>query len=44
LKTLHCRSVAAWRDVLSSTGFESETVPMSSGTPFANVLIIAKPR
>jgi SAM-dependent methyltransferase len=44
LKTLHCRSLAAWRDVLSSTGFESETVPMSSGTPFANVLIIAKPR
>jgi len=41
---LHCRSAAEWRDVLSSTDFESETVPMSSGTPFANVLIIAKPR
>jgi len=43
-RKLHCRSVAEWRDVLSSTDFESEIVPMSSGTPFANVLIIAKPR
>jgi SAM-dependent methyltransferase len=44
LKALHCRSLDEWRDLLSSTGFESETVPMSSGTPFANVLIIANPR
>ncbi len=44
LKALHCRSPADWRDLLSSAGFDSETVPMSSGTPFANVLIIAKPR
>jgi SAM-dependent methyltransferase len=44
LKALHCRSVAEWRDLLSSIGFESQTVPMSSGTPFANVLIIAKAR
>jgi len=43
-RRLHCRSVVEWRDLLSSTGFESEPVPMSSGTPFANVLIIAKPR
>jgi SAM-dependent methyltransferase len=44
LKALHCRSLAEWRDLLSSTGFASETVPMNSGTPFANVLIIANPR
>jgi SAM-dependent methyltransferase len=44
LKALHHRSLAEWRDLLSATGFESETVPMSSGTPFANVLIIANPR
>ncbi len=42
-KAPYCRSLAEWRDLLSSAGFESETVPMSSGTPFANVLIIAKP-
>ncbi len=44
LKALRCRSLDEWRDLLSSTGFESETVPMSSGTPFANALIIANPR
>jgi SAM-dependent methyltransferase len=44
LKGLHCRSAAEWRHLLSSTGFASEAVPMSSGTPFANVLIIANPR
>jgi SAM-dependent methyltransferase len=44
LKALHCRSLAEWRNLLSSTGFASETVPMNSGTPFANVLIIANPR
>ncbi len=44
MKGLYCRSLAEWRDVLRSAGFDSEIVPMSSGTPFANVLIIAKPR
>jgi SAM-dependent methyltransferase len=44
LKALNCRPLAEWRDLLSSTGFESKTVPMSPGTPFANVLIVANPR
>jgi SAM-dependent methyltransferase len=44
LKPLHCRSTGEWRDLLSQTGFDSETMPMSVGTPFANVLIIARPR
>lgn len=41
---LHYRSTQEWRELLSSTGFESEAVAMSAGTPFANVLIIARPR
>jgi SAM-dependent methyltransferase len=37
----HCRSVAQWRVVLRDCGFDSEAQPMSRGTPFANVLLIA---
>lgn len=39
---LHCRAVAEWRSVLGRAGFHSETVPLSQGTPFANVLLIAR--
>lgn len=37
----HCRSVEQWRLVLRECGFDSEAWPMSRGTPFANVLLIA---
>jgi SAM-dependent methyltransferase len=37
----HCRSVAQWRVLLRECGFDSEAQPMSQGTPFANVLLIA---
>lgn len=37
----HCRSVAQWRALLKECGFDCETRPMSQGTPFANVLLIA---
>ena len=37
----HCRSVAQWRVLLRECGFDSEATPMSQGTPFANVLLIA---
>lgn len=40
----HCRSVADWRALLADCGFASEIRPMSAGTPFANVLIVATPR
>lgn len=40
----HCRSLAAWRALLAECGFDSEVVPMSRGTPFANVLMIAHAR
>ncbi|GAC1664924.1 MAG: class I SAM-dependent methyltransferase [Steroidobacteraceae bacterium] len=37
----HCRSVAEWRVLLQDCGFDSQVQPMSQGTPFANVLLIA---
>jgi 2-polyprenyl-3-methyl-5-hydroxy-6-metoxy-1,4-benzoquinol methylase len=37
----HCRSVAQWRALLRECRFDSEIKPMSQGTPFANVLLIA---
>jgi trans-aconitate methyltransferase len=36
------RSAAEWRAQLEGLGFSVETEPMSSGTPFANVLFICK--
>jgi SAM-dependent methyltransferase len=39
---LHCRSIAEWQRLLESLGFRSETVPLSRGTPFANVLLHAR--
>ena len=37
----HCRSIAQWRLLLRECGFDSEAKPMSRGTPFANVLLVA---
>ncbi len=42
LVRLHCRGVTGWRELLRECGFESRTEPMSQGTPFANVLLIAR--
>ncbi|MET0291649.1 MAG: class I SAM-dependent methyltransferase [Steroidobacteraceae bacterium] len=39
---MHCRSVDEWRRVLARAGFRSEAVPLSRGTPFANVLLNAR--
>lgn len=40
---LHCRPLAGWRRALARLGFEVEPIPMSAGTPFANVLLVARP-
>ena len=40
----HCRTLAQWSAYLESLGFEVRSQPMSEGTPFANVLLIAKVR
>jgi SAM-dependent methyltransferase len=39
----YCRSVRDWQTLLTEDGFQSEALPMSAGTPFANVLLIARP-
>lgn len=36
------RSVPEWRALLERLGFRVEAVPMSEGTPFANVLLVAE--
>jgi SAM-dependent methyltransferase len=37
----YCRSLAQWKVVLHDCGFDCEVRPMSRGTPFANVLLVA---
>jgi SAM-dependent methyltransferase len=41
---LQCRTVSEWLELLGGLGFRTEAVPMSAGTPFANVLLVARPR
>jgi len=38
----HGRPLAAWREALRRLGFAVEPRPMSHGTPFANVLLVAE--
>jgi hypothetical protein len=33
-----------WQEVLAAGGFHCEATPMSAGTPFANIMLIARPR
>jgi SAM-dependent methyltransferase len=42
LPTLHCHGLGRWRRLLQECGFDSRSEPMSAGTPFANVLLIAR--
>ena len=44
LLTTHSRTISQWRKVLQQCGFDSQPKPMSKGTPFANVLLIAHAR
>jgi len=41
---LQCRPLRAWQELLVRLGFASRALPMSAGTPFANVLLVAEPR
>jgi hypothetical protein len=38
---VYCRSVPEWQRLLASMGFQVEATPMSAGTPFANMMLIA---
>jgi SAM-dependent methyltransferase len=42
LPPLHCRGLERWRVLLQECGFDSRPEPMSQGTLFANVLLIAR--
>ncbi len=41
---LYCRPIGEWVSWLERLGFGIEAVPMSEGTLFANVLLVARPR
>jgi hypothetical protein len=41
LTRLHCRPLEEWKRVLASLGFTVQSQPMSEGTPFANVMLVA---
>jgi SAM-dependent methyltransferase len=41
---LYCRSAQEWRDALADGGFVTEALPVSAGTSFANIMLIARPR
>lgn len=41
LSRLYCRSLQDWQSSLCRLGFTVEPLPMSRGTPFANVLLVA---
>lgn len=42
LPPLACRPAHEWRALLTRLGFATEALPMSAGTPFANVLLVAR--
>jgi SAM-dependent methyltransferase len=41
---IYCRAAREWRELLAMAGFHCTTLPMSAGTPFANIMLIAHPR
>ena len=43
LTRLYCRPLAQWLKLLTELGFKVQTLPMHHGTPFANVLLVARP-
>lgn len=39
---LYCRSLSEWQALLQALGFAIDTLPMHEGTPFANILLVAR--
>ena len=44
LGRLYCRPLLEWRAALAALGFAVRAIPLSQGTPFANVLLEARAR
>jgi SAM-dependent methyltransferase len=42
LPKLYCRRLAEWIEVLRAAGFHVDTLPMSQGKPFANIMLICR--
>jgi SAM-dependent methyltransferase len=42
LSRLYCRTVSEWQQALLDLGFAVEAIPMHRGTPFANILLVAR--
>ena len=42
LGRFHTKPLAEWEQQLAGLGFTVESIPMSAGTPFANVLLVAR--
>jgi len=42
IAAMHCRALSEWMALLERLGFAVRAVPMSMGTPFANVLLVAR--
>lgn len=39
---LYCRPLSDWHAALTDLGFKVDSLPMNKGTPFANILLVAK--
>ncbi len=39
---MYCRPLSEWKATLAGLGFEVDSIPMNQGTPFANILLVAK--
>ena len=44
LVQLHSRPIPDWIEMLERIGFQTKAMPMSADTPFANVLLVARPQ
>jgi SAM-dependent methyltransferase len=44
LRALYCRRLTDWKNALAALGFTVAVYPMSAGTLFANVLLVARPQ
>ena len=42
LERIYCRPLRDWLNVLQRNGFSARALPMHQGTPFNNVLLVAK--
>ena len=42
ISRLYCRPLSGWQALLQGLGFAVDTVPMHAGTPFANILLVAR--